>query len=523
VTGPPPIPLDEFETAIDALDPDDLAAFVAELWAASGDAGVAPANVTVHDADGGAGVDGADAVAVVHPDADSDTTDADPDAADLDSDTGDIGEPPAGAVVTAADLRRRLLYGLSPADAESASERFLGTAARSVSYRRDPPVGTPSAAGTSDEPASPGSGSRGIDPTETAPNETDPTETAPNETVSSEDAAVATGSTSSGSRLRVPPDRTTSETAASRREPVAAGDDPRSAVDEDAAPARGFGGDASRNRVAVAVVVVVLLAAVAGAASLAGVPSEGDGTDRLGFGDETADGTTGDAGGGADAGDDLGGDDAGEASGADEAGSSPPHYYADGILGDGGDEAADADPTGSPVGDGEAAARATSLEPTCERAPLHVVQIQMNALRYNDPATNDGIRTTRRFASPQNRRAVSTFPQFVELFEGPNYAPMVGHDAVLYGPVEIDGDRATVRVVTYEDGSPTGGYEFRMRKIDSTDASLTGYGGGHDGCWMTDAVGVVSTDGRDGSGGTTDDSGDVGATKGSEIHGPPGT
>ena len=99
----------------------------------------------------------------------------------------------------------------------------------------------------------------------------------------------------------------------------------------------------------------------------------------------------------------------------------------------------------------------------------------MNALRYNDPTTNDGIRTTRRFASPQNRRAVSTFPQFVDLFEGPNYAPMLGHDAALYAPLGIDGDRATVRVVTYETGSATGHYEFRMRKVDSTDASLTGY------------------------------------------------
>jgi hypothetical protein len=125
------------------------------------------------------------------------------------------------------------------------------------------------------------------------------------------------------------------------------------------------------------------------------------------------------------------------------------------------------------------AQRYAGLAPTCNRSYLHVVQIQMNALTYNDPETDDGIRTVRRFASPRNREAVGTFEQFVEIIESQSYAPMLSYDSVTYTPSRTGRDAASVRVTTRENGTVTGQYEFRLRKQG---------GGKYDGCWMTDGV-----------------------------------
>ncbi|WP_066415526.1 hypothetical protein [Halorubrum aethiopicum] len=561
MTGPAPIPPDEFETALDALDSDDLVAFVADLWAATADeVAVDSPRVTVRDgdartdlvvvraaseterggfdavdanaADANANADG-DAVAVVLGEEDPDAVD-DPDPEVLDVET-----------VTAGDLRRRLLYALPAADADSVSERFLGTAARSESYPRDlpteaetePSTGREEPAAETEKPStereSPAAETGGAATATRPPTATESTETPPTGETGSPALGSGSSPSRSGSRPGVPAGRTIPDDAAggSNDGTNASAGDGFAAEGSDGrlTASRGDDRDASRNRVAVAVVVVVLLAAVGGAASLAG-PSLTDGVgDRLDPGDDSTASGEGPVDGSEEP--DASGDSSASASSENGPGGS-----AD--MGDSGAYTGVIDPGGSielAGGDGNetdrngtAAARATALEPTCERAPLHVVQIQMNALRYNDPATNDGIRTTRRFASPQNRRAVSTFPQFVDLFEGPNYAPMLNHDAALYAPLGIDGDRATVRVVTYENGSATGHYEFRMRKVDASDASLTGYGGGYGGCWMTDAVGVVSADDPDGgsddgdSNGTADASGDAGTTEGTDVHGPPG-
>jgi hypothetical protein len=123
--------------------------------------------------------------------------------------------------------------------------------------------------------------------------------------------------------------------------------------------------------------------------------------------------------------------------------------------------------------------RYADLEPTCERSYLHVVQIQMNALKYNDNATNDGIRTVRRFASPRNREAVGSLQQYVRIIESPTYAPMLTYDSAEYTPWRFGEDRAQVRVVIREDGNVTARYAFRLRKQDGEE---------YDGCWMTEGV-----------------------------------
>jgi hypothetical protein len=117
--------------------------------------------------------------------------------------------------------------------------------------------------------------------------------------------------------------------------------------------------------------------------------------------------------------------------------------------------------------------------PTCERSFLNVVQIQMNALKYNNNTTDDGIRTVRRFASPRNRQTIQTFDEFARVIKNPTYSPMLSHDSAQYTPIQSSDDFAQVQVLTREDGNVTGQYYFRLRKIE---------GGEYDGCWMTDAV-----------------------------------
>jgi len=123
--------------------------------------------------------------------------------------------------------------------------------------------------------------------------------------------------------------------------------------------------------------------------------------------------------------------------------------------------------------------RYADLAPTCERSFLHVVQIQMNALKYNDNATNDGVRTVRRFASPDNREAVGSTADYVRIVQREPYAAMLTHDSAEFEPSRFEEDTARVRVTTREDGNVTARYTFRVRKQD---------GGEYDGCWMTEGV-----------------------------------
>ena len=129
------------------------------------------------------------------------------------------------------------------------------------------------------------------------------------------------------------------------------------------------------------------------------------------------------------------------------------------------------------------ATRDVGLEPTCNRSYLHVVQIQMNALKYNNETTNDGIRTVRRFASPSNRRAVGSVSDYARLISDGSYAPMLSWDSVRYTPERVS-DTAWVEVITFENATETGRYEFRL-STSRTDTER------YEGCWMTESVRVL--------------------------------
>ena len=168
-----------------------------------------------------------------------------------------------------------------------------------------------------------------------------------------------------------------------------------------------------------------------------------------------------------------------------------------------------ATPTATPSESSGSGARTTANDteadrnvrpaPTCERSFLNVVQVQLNALKYNNNTTDDGIRTVRRFSSPRNRQTIRTFDEFARIIKNPTYRPMLSYESAQFNPIQASDDYAQVQVLTREDGNVTGQYYFRLRKID---------GGEYDGCWMTDAVVAVpeTTDfsGRVGGQSTTD-------------------
>lgn len=330
-------------------------------------------------------------------------------------------------VVTPTDLRRRLLYAVPPAAADAAARRALDVPMRSETDGRTAASPAVEDAGSSDQ--SRDSPTEGTDVTAAVDAEAGPDA---NRTVEADGEARAD---------------TRADDAVDRR----AQTDART-------------GGRGRSWTVAAAVVALLLAAGVGAAvvdgglGLAGIESTG----------AAADGPAVPSPSGADGGD--------ESVASDGGGSTSSDTVATG-------EPADGD------GPGESA-RNTAVTPTCERSALGVVQLQMNAFRYSDTATDDGIRAARAFASPTNKRAVGSVDQFVALFETPTYAPMLTYDTAEYSVPEVTGDTASVTVVTRENGSVTGQYEFRLERVPSGTAGIDSASGSGDECWMTSAVGA---------------------------------
>lgn len=451
MTVPAPIPLDEFEAAVRSLDREAFVAFVASLWSETADdVAVDSPVVTVRTEDART------TLLVDPPGSDADPLDLDV-ADDVDGVVTARDVPPDldVDVVTAADLRQRLLYALSAEDGEAACERFLDAPARSTSYDREPSGAEATGGVGPDDERSGGHEPEALDDASGGDAET----------------AISDGRPAQESR------RATSVGVVGRgvsgeTGPAPAGDSGRPATGDSSGPASGGTGRPPeenntiqiRSGVAVAVLLAaVVLAGGAGAVGLADAPIDAA-SEALGAGGDTTDAPSADAAGVNDSDTDS------NASETDEQSSTT-------------DDPTDTASTELAFKRDEAA-RNTGLAPNCERSYLHVVQIQMNALKYNNETMNDGIRTTRRFASPRNRQAVSSVRRFIEIFESPSYAPMLSYDSVRYTPLGADDDSAEVRVTTSENGSVTGRYEFRLRKITTTQYSERG------GCWMTDAVSV---------------------------------
>lgn len=460
MTASNPIPPDEFATAVESLDRDALATLVGETYAVTADgATVDPPRVTVSDGDRRTEIrvvaaadwanlnepitaESVDAVAVAGGSGES--LDGDP--------FGDGVE-----VVTPEDLRERLLYAAPAADANALAERVLGVPVRSAEYD-----GVAAAGSTGDRTTAGGSKAAESTDDEAAEGTTgdDEVDGAAADGVTDEAATVG-GAETGGA---VADDATTAgATAADATDRDGPGPRPRSSSRADAAePADGTAERTYPRTLLVAVAVVALLAAgVGGVLVGSAVGSDGlEGFAGVG-GEESTESSPTDSG-------PVGSDDG---DGTGDAGGSA--------------ESVDGEPTDGPT---DEVARNTAPVPTCERSALQVVQIQMNALRYNDEATNDGVRTLRAFASPENREAVGSVSDYAALFETERYGPMLTYDTAAYSVPEVDGGTAEVEVVTREDGNVTGRYEFRLELIDGGSQGTDDALGDVDGCWMTDSV-----------------------------------
>jgi len=106
-----------------------------------------------------------------------------------------------------------------------------------------------------------------------------------------------------------------------------------------------------------------------------------------------------------------------------------------------------------------------------------VVTIQVGALQHNDPATNEGINATWRFAASSNRQAIGSYEQFVNIISS-QYEPLLNAETVTYGPLE-GGDIVRQRVTVTTTDSETQSYVWYLEQQT---------GGRYDGCWMTTGV-----------------------------------
>lgn len=118
--------------------------------------------------------------------------------------------------------------------------------------------------------------------------------------------------------------------------------------------------------------------------------------------------------------------------------------------------------------------------PEPSREPAAVIETQLTALSDNDtPVENAGIKTAYNFASPANRRATGPLDRFIEMVEGPQYAPMIHHVTAVTGPIDRNGSQATQRVTLTGPQDRTVTYRFGLSK--QSDGRFAG-------CWLTDRV-----------------------------------
>ncbi len=124
-----------------------------------------------------------------------------------------------------------------------------------------------------------------------------------------------------------------------------------------------------------------------------------------------------------------------------------------------------------------------------------VVRIQVTALQRNG-STDDGIRTTYRFASPANKSATGPYKRFARMIKSVPYRAMLNARGIRFGTLNR-GDMEAVQEVRVQGADGTEiTYVFFLRR-----QTLEPYRG----CWMTEAVIVKPRPGEN-----TDDAGPPG-------------
>ncbi len=107
-----------------------------------------------------------------------------------------------------------------------------------------------------------------------------------------------------------------------------------------------------------------------------------------------------------------------------------------------------------------------------------------------EATTADGIEVAFRFASPANKEATGPLERFTVIVQAPSYSPMLDHLEAAYGPVHVDGRYAAqvVEILARDGSRHTYLFELTRQR-----------GGPFDGCWMTDSVRLLSTQGETGT------------------------
>ena len=73
-------------------------------------------------------------------------------------------------------------------------------------------------------------------------------------------------------------------------------------------------------------------------------------------------------------------------------------------------------------------AKAEIIKPNSEIGPNQVVKIQLNGLMKNDePNLNNGIKQTREFAHPSNKKYTGPLSSFINLLKSENYKMLLNH------------------------------------------------------------------------------------------------
>jgi hypothetical protein len=430
VTARNQIPHDTFVEAVESLDTESLVALVGEIYAVIADeVSVDGPHITVTETDRQT-----ELLVVSDPDDLDDSEECDTVVTARDSLIADRSLPADTAVVTPADLRQRLLYAIPPDEADAITRQFLDAPVRSPAYDAT------SASDTATDQDTPTDDDDTPVVTEMGPQ--DGPSPVPGEipeefdtvgTVSPDQSMGASSDDAASKPSRPQP------TGTSSSEPLIRGD---------------------RQWIVFGVIgLVTILGLTAIGVGFAGTGFIADGADGVAG---VSDGTVTDP------------------EPSEVAAGSGNSTAADGDDAAAISETVDRDLT-------NVTARATSVTPTCDRSAIHVVQLQMNAFRYNNNSTNAGILTARQFASPSNKAAVGSADQFISLFDGRQYSPMLTYDTVEYSIPRTDADTANIEVTTRENGTVTGQYDFRLTKVPSDETGIKTTRDDAE-CWMTSSV-----------------------------------
>jgi hypothetical protein len=116
--------------------------------------------------------------------------------------------------------------------------------------------------------------------------------------------------------------------------------------------------------------------------------------------------------------------------------------------------------------------------PGPELTPEEVVRAQLEALRRND-ASDRGIATCFRFASPQNKSQTGPLPRFAQMVRTPVYQPMLEYASADYEPLERAGRQARQIVNLHNDAGETASFLFLLQRQQEPEVQDW---------WMTEGV-----------------------------------